>query len=94
LSNASVWIEDKNGNDVARFVECFDYPYNNSSDVDWYSMIMLMLFPNIEQELCQRAIDSIMEEKIPQSGIIIPTRLLLKPDSILKTIRKNTKGCR
>ena len=54
LSNASAWIEDKNGGDVARFVECFDYPYNNSCDVDWYSMIFLMLFPDIEQELCQR----------------------------------------
>ncbi|MGA3285777.1 MAG: GH116 family glycosyl hydrolase [Verrucomicrobiota bacterium] len=64
LSNASAWIEDKNGNDVARFVECFDYPYNNSSDVDWYSMIMLMLFPNVEQELCQRSIDSILEENL------------------------------
>jgi len=66
LSNASAWIEDKNGNDVARFVECFDYPYNNSSDVDWYSMIMLMLFPNVEQELCQRSIDSILEENLTE----------------------------
>ncbi|MGD0351157.1 MAG: GH116 family glycosyl hydrolase [Verrucomicrobiota bacterium] len=66
LSNASAWIEDKNGNDVARFVECFDYPYNNSCDVDWYSMIFLMLFPNIEQELCQRVIDSILEEDLTE----------------------------
>jgi hypothetical protein len=66
LSNASAWIEDRNGNDVARFVECFDYPYNNSCDVDWYSMIFLMLFPNIEQELCQRVIDSILEENLKE----------------------------
>lgn len=66
LSNASAWIEDKNGNDVARFVECFDYPYNNSCDVDWYSMIFLMLFPDIEQELCQRVIDSILEENLTE----------------------------
>jgi uncharacterized protein (DUF608 family) len=66
LSNAAAWIEDKDGNDVARFLECFDYPYVNSSDVDWYSMIMLMLFPNVEQELCQRAIDSIMEENLTE----------------------------
>jgi hypothetical protein len=66
LSNASAWIEDKNGNDVARFVECFDYPYNNSSDVDWYSMIMLMLFPDVEQELCQRSIDSILQENLTE----------------------------
>ncbi len=62
LSNASVWTEDRDGNDKARFLECFDYPYNNPSDVDWYSMVMLMLFPYIEQELCQRFIDSIMTE--------------------------------
>ena len=66
LSNASAWIEDKNGNDVARFVECFDYPYNNSCDVDWYSMIFLMLFPNIEQELCQQVIDSILKEDLTE----------------------------
>jgi len=62
LSNAAVWVEDENGNDTARFLECFDYPYINSSDVDWYSMILLMLFPDIEQELCQQAINSIMQE--------------------------------
>ncbi len=66
LSNAAAWAEDKNENDTARFLECFDYPYINSSDVDWYSMILLMLFPNIEQELCQQAIDSIMQENLKQ----------------------------
>ncbi|MCS7338527.1 MAG: non-lysosomal glucosylceramidase [Verrucomicrobiae bacterium] len=66
LSNASVWIEDKHGNDVARFVECFDYPYNNSSDVDWYSMVLLWLFPEVEQELCQRTIDSILQEDLTE----------------------------
>ncbi len=62
LSNACVWTEDKDGNDVARFLECFDYAYINPSDVDWYSMVLLILFPDIEQELCQRFIDSILDE--------------------------------
>jgi uncharacterized protein (DUF608 family) len=62
LSNAAIWTEDKDGNDVARFLECFDYAYINPSDVDWYSMILLFLFPNIELELCQRFIDSILAE--------------------------------
>jgi uncharacterized protein (DUF608 family) len=62
LANAAVWVQDENGNETARFLECFDYSYINSSDVDWYSMILLILFPNVEKELCQRAIDSIMEE--------------------------------
>jgi uncharacterized protein (DUF608 family) len=66
LSNAAAWVEDENGNDTARFLECFDYPYINSSDVDWYSMILLMLFPNIEQELCQQAINSIMQENLTE----------------------------
>ena len=62
LSNAAVWIEDGNGNDVARFLECFDYAYINPSDVDWYSMVLLILFPHVEQELCQRFVDSILAE--------------------------------
>ncbi len=62
LSNAAIWTEDKDGNDVARFLECFDYAYINPSDVDWYSMVLLVLFPHIEQELCQRFIDSILAE--------------------------------
>ena len=64
LSNAAVWVEDKHGNDTARFLECFDYAYINPSDVDWYSMVMLILFPHIEQELCQRFIDSILAEDL------------------------------
>jgi uncharacterized protein (DUF608 family) len=64
LSNAAVWIEDENGSDSARFLECFDYAYINPSDVDWYSMVMLILFPNIEEELCQRFIDSILAEDL------------------------------
>jgi uncharacterized protein (DUF608 family) len=64
LSNAAVWVEDENGNDTARFLECFDYAYINPSDVDWYSMVLLILFPNIEQELCQRFIDSILAEDL------------------------------
>jgi uncharacterized protein (DUF608 family) len=66
LSNAAVWIEDKDGNDSARFLECFDYAYINPSDVDWYSMVMLILFPNIERELCQRFIDSILAEDLKE----------------------------
>jgi uncharacterized protein (DUF608 family) len=62
LSNAAVWIEDKKGNDVARFLECFDYAYIDPSDVDWYSMFLLILFPNIEEELCQSFINSINRE--------------------------------
>jgi uncharacterized protein (DUF608 family) len=66
LSNAAAWIVDKDGNDVARFLECFDYPYVNSQDVDWFSPILLMLFPQVEQEICQRFIDSIMEEDLTE----------------------------
>jgi uncharacterized protein (DUF608 family) len=66
LANAAAWIEDKNGNDVARFLECFDYPYVNSQDVDWFSPILLMLFPKVEEEICQRFIDSIMEENLTE----------------------------
>jgi len=62
LSNACVWVEDKNGNDRARFLECFDYAYINPSDVDWYSMVLLILFPKIEEELTQSFIDSILRE--------------------------------
>ena len=62
LSNTAVWVEDKNGNETARFLECFDYAYIDPSDVDWYSMVMLILFPNIEEELCQSFINSIERE--------------------------------
>ncbi len=62
LSNAAVWIEDKDGKETARFLECFDYAYINPSDVDWYSMVMLILFPRIEEELCQSFINSILAE--------------------------------
>jgi uncharacterized protein (DUF608 family) len=55
-------VEDKDGNDRARFLECFDYAYIDPSDVDWYSMILLVLFPNIERELCQSFINSIERE--------------------------------
>jgi len=64
LSNAAVWVEDKKGNDTARFLECFDYAYINPSDVDWYSMVMLILFPRIEEELCQSFINSILAEDL------------------------------
>ncbi|MBN1698300.1 MAG: hypothetical protein JW881_12370 [Spirochaetales bacterium] len=66
LSNAAVWIEDKNGKDKARFLECFDYSYIDPSDVDWYSMVILLLFPEIEEELCQRFIDSILAEDLSE----------------------------
>jgi len=62
LSNACVWIEDRNANQTARFLECFDYAYINPSDVDWYSMVLLFLFPKIEEELCQSFVNSILAE--------------------------------
>ena len=62
LSNAIVWVEDENGNQRARFLECFDYAYIDPSDVDWYSMVLLMLFPKIEKDLCQGFVDSIQAE--------------------------------
>ena len=64
LSNACVWVEDDDGRDRARFLECFDYAYIDPSDVDWYSMVLLVLFPAVEQELCQRFIDSILAEDL------------------------------
>ncbi len=64
LSNAAIWVEDEDGNERARFLECFDYAYIDPSDVDWYSMVLLVLFPNIEKELCQRFIDSILAEDL------------------------------
>ncbi|MDH7599817.1 MAG: GH116 family glycosyl hydrolase [Sedimentisphaerales bacterium] len=62
LSNAAVWVEDQEGLERARFLECFDYAYIDPSDVDWYSMVLLVLFPKIELEICQRFIDSILAE--------------------------------
>jgi uncharacterized protein (DUF608 family) len=62
LSNAIVWIEDETGRERARFLECFDYAYIDPSDVDWYSMVLLMLFPRVEKDLCQGFIDSIQAE--------------------------------
>lgn len=64
LSNASLWKEDADGNDIGRFLECFDYPFNNSADVDWYSMMLLIFFPNMEKEICQRFVDSINKEDL------------------------------
>ncbi len=62
LSNAIVWVEDEKGQERARFLECFDYAYIDPSDVDWYSMVLLMLFPRVEKDLCQGFIDSIQAE--------------------------------
>ncbi|HUJ44952.1 MAG TPA: GH116 family glycosyl hydrolase [Opitutaceae bacterium] len=62
LSNAIVWVEDEGGYERARFLECFDYAYIDPSDVDWYSMVLLMLFPRVEKDLCQGFIDSIQAE--------------------------------
>jgi uncharacterized protein (DUF608 family) len=58
LSNACIWVEDENV-ERARFLECFDYSYIDPSDVDWYSMVLLILFPKVEKDLCQAFIDSI-----------------------------------
>ncbi len=66
LSNAAVWIEDSDGNDMARFLECFDYAYIDPSDVEWYSMVLLVLFPSVERELCQRFVDSIQAEDLTE----------------------------
>jgi uncharacterized protein (DUF608 family) len=55
LSNASV--VDKKGR--GRFLECFDYPFNNSADVDFYSKLLLTVFPDMELELCKKFVDSI-----------------------------------
>jgi uncharacterized protein (DUF608 family) len=66
LSNAAAWIVDPSGEDVARFLECFDYPYVNSQDVDWFSPVLLALFPEVEREICQRFIDSIMDENLAE----------------------------
>lgn len=62
LSNAIVWVEDEAHGERARFLECFDYAYIDPSDVDWYSMVLLMLFPRVEKDLCQGFIDSILAE--------------------------------
>lgn len=55
LSNASVLDQ----NEQARFLECFDYPFNNSADVDFYSKLLLSIFPEFEIDLCNRFIESI-----------------------------------
>jgi uncharacterized protein (DUF608 family) len=54
-SNASV-LDEKG---QARFLECFDYPFNNSADVDFYSKLLLAVFPQMELDLCQKFVDSI-----------------------------------
>jgi cellobiose phosphorylase len=58
LSNAAIWIEGG----LAEFLECFDYPFLNSADVDWYSQLMLMVFPEKEKAICQKFIDSINDQ--------------------------------
>jgi uncharacterized protein (DUF608 family) len=55
LSNTSVLDVHGRG----RFLECFDYPFNNSADVDFYSKLLLTVFPQMELELCKKFIDSI-----------------------------------
>jgi uncharacterized protein (DUF608 family) len=62
ISNAAVWVEDAENGERARFLECFDYAYINPSDVDWYSMVLLMFFPRVERELCQSFVNSILAE--------------------------------
>jgi hypothetical protein len=62
LSNAAIWVKDEDGGERARFLECFDYAYIDPSDVDWYSMVLPILFPEIERELCQSFVDSIQRE--------------------------------
>ena len=55
---------EKDGKDVAWFLECFDYAYIDPSDVDCYSMVLLMLFPDVKQELCQRFVDAILPDDL------------------------------
>lgn len=55
LSNASVLDQSEQ----ARFLECFDYPFNNSVDVDFYSKLLLSFFPKFELDLCSKFIESI-----------------------------------
>ncbi len=62
LSNAAVWVKDAEDGERARFLECYDYAYINPSDVDWYSMVLLIFFPRVEKELCQSFINSIQAE--------------------------------
>ncbi len=62
LSNAAVWVKDARDGERARLLECFDYAYINPSDVDWYSMVLLIFFPRVEKELCQSFINSIQAE--------------------------------
>ncbi|MEO7424410.1 MAG: GH116 family glycosyl hydrolase, partial [Fibrobacteria bacterium] len=58
LANAAIWT-DKG---PAAFLECFDYPFLNSADVDWYSLLLLMVFPDKEKAVCQKFIDSILDQ--------------------------------
>jgi uncharacterized protein (DUF608 family) len=58
LSNASV-VDPRN---QARFLECFDYPFNNSADVDFYSKLLLAIFPGFEIDLCQKFVNSINDK--------------------------------
>jgi cellobiose phosphorylase len=60
LSNAAIWIE-RDSRGLAEFLECFDYPFLNSADVDWYSQLLLMVFPEKEKAICQKFIDSIAD---------------------------------
>jgi cellobiose phosphorylase len=73
LSNAAIWINrdaslpaDPAGaaheGGLAEFLECFDYPFLNSADVDWYSQLLLMVFPEKETAICQKFIDSIGDQ--------------------------------
>ena len=90
LSNAIVWVEDEKGNERARFLECFDYAYIDPSDVDWYSMVLLMLFPRVEKDLCQGFIDSILAED-PDAALLPPSRLVRRS---AKALRGTSRGIR
>jgi cellobiose phosphorylase len=58
LANAAIWTDQG----PAAFLECFDYPFLNSADVDWYSLLLLMVFPDKEKAVCQKFIDSILDQ--------------------------------
>ena len=88
LSNAAIWVEDDDGNDRARFLECFDYAYIDPSDVDWYSMVLLVLFPNIEREICQRFVDSILAEDLNASLLPLPLIFCRSQKAFSRTSRR------
>jgi uncharacterized protein (DUF608 family) len=59
--------------------------------VDWYSMVLLMLFPRVEKDLCQGFIDSIQAED-PTPRFYHNHARTSKRESISRSIPSNTKA--